>query len=146
MPQSAQSLRDDLDRSLKINLGLVPIRNPKGIEEIKLLRILINVLRQAELDYLSKGTPRGIRAKASQTLFGLHLSPMPAVCRLLGLDCHKARLKLIEWKLKGMVGDPVFDFLTRPEVANRYEMGKITDFSSIEDDYGQEENDYLPDL
>lgn len=144
MPQSAQqSLRDYLDRQLSIQLGLTPIRAPKGIEEIRMIRVWINVLRQAELDYLSKATSKSIRAKASQTLFGLHLSPMPIVCRLLGIDCHKARLKIIEWKLRGSVGDPVFDFLTRQDVVDRYEMGKIKDFSSIidEDNYGEASDD-----
>ena len=141
-----QKLREILSHHLAINLGQIPIQPPKGIEMIKVFRIYVNVLRQAELDYLSKSSSRRVKARAAQTLFGLHLSPLPTICRLLGIDCHQARLKIIEWKMKGKTGDPVFDFLNRPEVVDQYEMGKITHFKFAGEDNGQEESDNIPDI
>ena len=115
MTQAQQSLREYLKTCLDRNVGLLPIRPPSGIEEIRTMRLCINVLRRAEMDYLTESVPKTTRARAAQTLFGLHSSPMPVICRLLGIDCAQARLKIIEWKIKGLSGDPVFGFLNQPE-------------------------------
>jgi hypothetical protein len=127
--RTLQSLKDELGRQIAFNK--TPLRYPKGREEITLFRIYINIVRQAEEDYLSRTTSPKNRAKAAQTLFGIHLSPLPTLCRILGLNYIDARLKIIEWKLRGMKGDPVFEFLQDKDVARDYEMGKIKDLSSL---------------
>jgi hypothetical protein len=108
------ALQQDLTRLLAFNLGNTA-RNPVGIDEIKLFRVCINVLRQAERDYLCNRSSRRHRAHAEQTLFGLHHSPLPAICRALGLDYIQARLRIIEWEMRGLQGDPVFEYLTQPQ-------------------------------
>lgn len=117
------TLRLELKKTLAFNAGITPVRLPKDIEEIRLLRIFINVLRQAEDDYLTQNKPSPEFAQAEQTLFGIHHSPLPGVCRVLGIDYHAARIKLIEWKIKGLKGDPIFDCLTKPGALDQYEKG-----------------------
>lgn len=136
-----QSLKENLHQQLAFNLGQTPIRYPKGAEEIKVFRIYINVLRRAETDYLSNNSSQKLRVRASQALFGLHLSPLPSICRILNIDCHQARLKIIEWRMKGIVGDPIFDFLTKLGVANQYEIDKLMEFSFTKDNHAEEESD-----
>src|SRR3972149_5066659 len=109
-----QELRDELSRQIAFNVGSVPLKQPKGVEEIKLFRIYIDIVRQAESDYLCRNSSIKSRNKAANTLFGIHLSPLPVLCRTLGINCHAARLKILEWKVRGLTGDPVFDFLTKP--------------------------------
>jgi hypothetical protein len=128
---TSQTLKNVMAGKLAFNLGLYPLKKPHGIEQIKLFRIYLAVLRQAELDYLSRKSPPDIKAEASNTLFGLHLSPFPWACRTLGLDVHQSRMKIIEWSMRGLCGDPVFGFLTKSEVSNNYEMGKISDFELL---------------
>jgi hypothetical protein len=123
----AATLGKELARYLDINTGRAPIRTPKGVEEIKLLRIFISILRQAEDDYLSPNTPPGDLVKAEQALFGLHLSPLPGVCRILGIDYHAARMKLLEWKVSGRVGDPIFGFLTKASSMEQFEQYQTID-------------------
>ena len=117
------TLKKNLARYIGINTGKTPIQLPSDIESIKLLRIFIGIIRTAEYDYLSPGTSDHERAKAEQTLFGIHLSPLPGVCRTLGMDHHEARLKLVEWKFLGLVGDPIFEYLTKSKTADKYETG-----------------------
>lgn len=129
--QTKERVIDRLNKYLAMNLGQAPLKAPQGQEEIKLFRICINILRQAEEDYLSGKTPQKTRAVASQTLFGLHTSLFPVTCRLLGIDPVAARLKIIEWKMLGKEGDPVFSFLHKEDVVKKYEMGKIRSFVSL---------------
>lgn len=117
------TLRREPRKTLAFNAGTIPVRLPKDIEEIRLLRIFINVLRQAEDDYLTRNKPSEEFAQAEQTLFGIHHSPLPGVCRVLGIDYHAARIKLIEWKIKGLRGDPIFDCLSKPGALDQYEKG-----------------------
>jgi hypothetical protein len=140
-------LRDRLRKQIAFNTGAVPVRAPKGVEEIKLLRVFISIIRQAEDDYLSPSTSPAERVQAEQTLFGLHLSPLPGVCRALGIDCHAARMKLIEWKVKGLTGDPIFDFLTKSESFDQYEKGLGLSIPTLRDEVAhEEEGTYVQDL
>jgi hypothetical protein len=132
-------MQSSLSKQLAFNSGLVPLRKPQGVEEIKLFRIYIKTLRQAEEDYLSPESTAQERAEAEQTLFGIHLSPLPGVCRTLGIDPHAAKLMLIEWKAKGRIGDPIFGFLTQPGAVDRYEMGQGIDIPNLEVIHGQDE-------
>jgi hypothetical protein len=142
------TLRKELAHYIDINTGRIPIRLPKGAEEIKLLRIFISIIRQAEDDYLSPFTSPQERANAEQTLFGLHLSPLPGVCRTIGIDCHAARMKLIEWKVKGLTGDPVFDFLTKSGSMDQFEKGQGINIPTLREvAHGrEEESDHVPNL
>jgi hypothetical protein len=88
-------------------------------------------LRDAIDIYLSPYSSPKDKLEAETTLFGLHLSPLPGVCRALGIDCHAARMTLIEWKLKGLTGDPIFGFLTKPGASDRYEMGLSADVPAL---------------
>jgi hypothetical protein len=140
-------LRERLRNQIAFNTGAVPVRAPKGVEEIKLLRIFISIIRQAEDDYLSPSTSPTERAQAEQTLFGLHLSPLPGVCRTLGIDCHAARMLLLEWKVKGLTGDPIFEFLTKSGSLEQYEKGQSLSIPTLRDDEvthaPEEKNAYL---
>ena len=131
----AAMLGKELARYLDINTGRAPIRMPKGVEEIKLLRIFISILRQAEDDYLSPNTPPGDKIKAEQTLFGLHLSPLPGVCRTLGIDYHAARMKLLEWKVAGRTGDPIFGFLTKASSLEQFEQYQTITGPKLDEEY-----------
>ena len=112
------------------------------------MRILISMIRQAEDDYLSPHTSPAERANAEQTLFGLHLSPLPGVCRTLGIDYHAARMKLIEWKAKGLTGDPIFDFLTKSGSMDQFEKGQGINVPTLREvaHVREEEIDHSPDL
>jgi hypothetical protein len=120
-----------LSRQLDFNSGKIPLRKPQGLEEIHLFRIYIKTIRQAEEDYLDPRALQEDKEKATQLLFGMHLSPLPTVCRTLGINHHIARLKLLDWKMKGLVGDPIFDFLTKVESANRFEQGHSIDMLNL---------------
>lgn len=127
-------LRIELAKRLASNLGTVPVYLPKSIKEIKVLRILIGILRTAEEDYLSSSASQEDASQADQTLFGLHFSPLPRVCRVLGIDHHAARMKLIEWKARGLTGDPVFDYLTKPGAVDQYERGRGSNIPTLREE------------
>lgn len=91
--------------------------------DIKALRLMINALRRAELDFLTPGLPENIRSSARTFLFGVKESPLPGVCRALGINVSAARLTLLQWRSSGKIGDPIFDFLTDPSNVVRAESG-----------------------
>lgn len=90
---------------------------------IKSLRLAINALRRAELDFLDPKTRRNDKESAKSFLFGLRGSPMPLVCEVLGINVLAGRLLILQWKAQGKVGDPVFNYLTDPKNLVRVENG-----------------------
>jgi hypothetical protein len=76
------------------------------------MRLAINLLRSAESDFLNPKSDPEDRATAKSLLFGLDSSPLPQVCRALGIDPDAARLLILQWKSQGRVGDPIFSYLS----------------------------------
>ena len=91
--------------------------------EISGFRILLDVCRLAERDYLAKRTPKSHRETAMALLFGAS-STFESVCSCLGIQPNAARLTLVAWKLAGKVGDPVFGFLNSKDSYNSFVNGK----------------------
>ena len=91
-------------------------------DQIGRLRILIDIARVAEKDYLAHGTSRINRCSAKRLLFGEKW--FRDVCFRLGVDCDIARLHLVLWKSRGRVGDPIFGFLGRPDSYDRFVRGE----------------------
>jgi hypothetical protein len=92
--------------------------------DVAVLRLVINLLRRAELDYLAPHISKRIRASAVSTLFGVGESLLPKVCSLLSINLTAARLLLLLWKSQGKVGDPLFGFLDDPESLERLRSGQ----------------------
>jgi hypothetical protein len=90
---------------------------------IKAFRLILNALRRAEIDYLSPHVDSETRASARSYLFGLKESPLPCVCKALGLNVLAARLTLIKWRAQGKIGDPLFSFLQDPSNLLKSEHG-----------------------
>jgi hypothetical protein len=91
--------------------------------DIKALRLTINALRRAELDFLDPHTRRVVSDSAKAYLFGVKSSPLPCVCKVLGINLSAARLLILTWKAQGRVGDPVFGYLNDPKNLMRAEHG-----------------------
>ena len=101
---------------------------------VKALRLAINTLRRAEEDFLSPHVSKKIRASARSCLFGIRESPLPHVCKALGMNVSAARLLLISWRAQRKVGDPLFGFLSDSNNVARLEMGlpiSIPNFESV---------------
>lgn len=99
-------------------------------DQIGRLRILIDIARMAEKDYLARGTSRKNRSSAKRLLFAERW--FRDVCFRLGIDCDIARLHLILWKSRGRVGDPIFGFLLRPDSYTRFVRGEPLPVPDIE--------------
>lgn len=99
---------------------------------IKTLRLAINMLRRAELDYLSPSVPKKIRAEAKSALFGMKTSALPDVCKILGINPYAATLKLLLWKAMRRVGDPLFSYLTDPSSLDNLELGLDLDIPRLQ--------------
>lgn len=94
--------------------------------------MFINILRVAERDYLSPKTSWYNRYSAKMLLFGD--SHFGSVCKSLGIDLQAARLIIIAWLAKGMVGDPIFSYLESPDSYKRFVKGeplKIPTYDSL---------------
>jgi hypothetical protein len=76
---------------------------------------MINLIRRAELDYLSPKIGKKIKKSAEATLFGMKGSLLPEVCEAMGINLYAARLILIQWKVEGKVGDPLFAWMQSPK-------------------------------
>lgn len=101
-------------------------------DQIARFRILIDILRVAEKDYLAKDTPSKHRLSAKIILF--KDEAFRKACKRLGLDCDMARLHIILWKQRGRVGDPVFGFLSQAGAYETYVKGKrlpIPDYARL---------------
>lgn len=103
---------------------------------VKALRLAINTLRRAEEDYLSAHVSRKLRASARAYLFGIKESPLPQVCKVLGINVSAARLLLLQWRAQGKTGDPLFGYLCDPYNVVRAEHGILPDPPNFEDLYG----------
>jgi len=89
---------------------------------VKGLRILIDIVRLAERDYLAKRVSWQHRLSAKVVLFG-HPA-FETLCERLGIDPAAAKLILICWKATGRVGDPVFGFLSKTESFEALQKGE----------------------
>lgn len=128
MPGQAAVPYDVLVKDIARRYGsLVPVRKPTDIEDVRLFRIFLHVVRQAEVDLLSRQTAPETKAEAARTLFGLHNSPLVPICRILGIDPAAAKLKIIEWEVKHKTGDPVFGYMVKPSVVDKFERGDELD-------------------
>jgi hypothetical protein len=86
--------------------------------KVKRIRILVDVVRRAEKDYLAKDVPFADKMSAKRVLFK---EPwFKSLCSCLGIDVEIARLHILQWKAKGKVGDPVFGFLSEPGAYDNY--------------------------
>ena len=92
--------------------------------DIKSLRLAINALRRAELDFLDPKTRKHVRESARSYLFGVKESPLPKICKVLGINHSAARLLILQWKAKGKVGDPIFGYLIDPKNLIKVERGE----------------------
>ena len=91
--------------------------------DIRILRLAIDCLRRAELDYLDSRMPSSVRESARAYLFGVKNSPLPQVCNVLGINVSAARLLLIQWRAQGRIGDPIFSYLLDPKNMVNWEKG-----------------------
>jgi hypothetical protein len=99
--------------------------------DVRTLRLLINLIRQSERDYLAKHIDSAVRADAWRSLFGLQSSPLAEPCRALGIDPIAARLRLILWRAKDMVGDPIFGYLLKHRSMDQWERGIAMDIPTL---------------
>jgi hypothetical protein len=129
---SCDQLVKDLDRQVKISAGIIPTNRPNDMTGVKMVRIFVNIVRQAEHDYLSPQSSPEMKFEAARTLFGIHLSPLSSTCLALGIDPHAAKLKLIEWEIRGLTGDPIFGYLSKPGSVDRYERGDKLDIPTFD--------------
>jgi hypothetical protein len=106
-------------------------RSRNRIIDYKTLWLLINILRQAELDFLRPKMRRKLRASAYAILFGAMQSPLPEICSEFGMDPIAARLLLLRWKTQGRIGDPIFGFLDDPETIWKVKYGLPLDLPSL---------------
>jgi hypothetical protein len=74
-------------------------------------------------DFLSPHTDPETYQESVNYLFGIHASPLPRLCKALGLDVTMERLKLVEWKVLGKRGDPIFGFLSDPRSLSLIQQG-----------------------
>ena len=91
--------------------------------DIGALRLAINSLRRAELDYLDPRMRKSIQDSAKAFLFGFRGSPLPCVCRVLKINLTAAKLLLLQWKAQGKIGDPLFSYLLNPDNLTKAEHG-----------------------
>lgn len=99
--------------------------------DINTLKLLINLVRQAERDYLARKIQSSIRLDAYLSLFGRNGSPLKEPCQALGIDHVAARLKLILWRAKDKSGDPIFGWLQQERSVDAYERGAAIDFPTL---------------
>lgn len=74
---------------------------------------------------------RKLRASAYAILFGTLDSPLPEICTEFGMDPVAARLLLLRWKSRGLVGDPIFGFLGDPDTIWKVKYGIPLDYPSL---------------
>jgi hypothetical protein len=98
------------------------VNEPNKVD-IKTLRIMINAIRRAEIDFLDPHSRKPIRESAKAFLFGVKGSPLPRICKVLGINVSAARLLILQWKAQGKVGDPLFSYLGDPKNLVRAEQG-----------------------
>lgn len=101
----------------------LPTKTSHSKPDIGGFRILLDVCRLAERDYLAKRTHKSHRETAMALLFGASTT-FDSVCRCLNIETNAARLTLVAWKLNGKVGDPVFGFLNIRESYSSFINGK----------------------
>jgi hypothetical protein len=87
------------------------------------------------MDFLDHSTSKELKDSAKAYLFGIKGSPLPEVCKVLGLDISKARLLILSWKSQNKTGDPLFGYLTDPKNASRMERGLPIEHPHFEDIY-----------
>jgi hypothetical protein len=101
-----------------------PSPKPKrGTVNYKKLILLLSVIQGAINEYLSPVKNEKSYQEVVNLLFGIHSSPLPKICKAMGLDVTKERLKLVEWKMMGRTGDPVFGFISDPRSLSLIEQG-----------------------
>jgi len=104
---------------------------PKAKVDVKNLRLLINILRRAALDYLDPKTGKRARVSARSTLFGIKESPMCLVCETLKIDSIAAKLTIIQWRCNGWTGDPIFSALLDPDSIHKFSAGEPLNFPTL---------------
>lgn len=105
----------------------------KSRVNVRSLRLAINVLRRAQEDYLGSDKTRGVQEWAKESLFGLNSSSLPDACRALDINPHAAKLKLLLWKLLGLKGDPIFDYLEDPQSYFRFNLGLPLEYPTFKE-------------
>jgi len=109
-----------------------PQKTDPRLVNFKLLMLMVRIIRDAEREYLSP--IRNVRSykEATRILFGVHTSPLPRICRMMGLDVTKERVKILEWLVAGKVGDPIFGFLKEPKALQLIKKGaKVSDIYKL---------------
>lgn len=100
--------------------------------DIKSLRILIDVVRLAERDYLRKTVDFQHRQSAKSLIFSN--DAFRSVCSVLGIDWHAARLLILIFKARGWTGDPIFGYLVQDKTYEQFMNGQeidIPDFDTL---------------
>lgn len=104
--------------------------------DIKTLRLAINLLRRAELDFLDPHACKEDKDTAKLFLFGVKGSPLTRVCKTLNINLTAAQLLLLKWKAQGKIGDPIFGYLSDPDNLTRAESGMPLSQPDLESVYG----------
>lgn len=98
-----------------------------------IMRFLIDILRQAQFDYLHPKSKKKVRRSAWDALFGLSQSmPFSRTCEFLGIDPVAAKLAIIRLRLRGEMGDPVFGFLFDEESLDKVLYGRTLEHPTLE--------------